>query len=124
MFERGMAWLVLRDPPNHDASASHCRSLVYVGARPVFLFPALYSPAYVYKAGEFFGHEAALGNIQCSTHVRNRIASSHRLNQTVSHRDSLAKYVAHFFIKSRSIFTSTNSRLTPGSSNSTSVSGF
>ena len=58
MFERGMAWFVLHDPPNHDASALHCRSLVYVGVRPVFLFPAFYSPAYVYKAGAFFEHRA------------------------------------------------------------------
>ena len=57
-FKRDMAWFVLHDPPNHDASALHCGSLVYVGAQPVFLFLALYSPAYVYKVGEFFGHES------------------------------------------------------------------
>lgn len=41
----------------HDTNASHCMSPVYGGVRPVFLFPALYSPAYVYKAGESFAHE-------------------------------------------------------------------
>ncbi len=68
--------------------------------------------------------KAALGNVKCPTHERNRIFLSHRFNQTVSHRDPFAKYVAHFFIKSRSIFTSANSRLTLDSSNSTSVRGF
>ena len=76
------------------------------------------------KRASSLGMKAALGNIKYSTHERIRITSSHRFNQTVSHRDPFAKYVAHFFIKSRSIFTSANSRLTLDSSSSTSVSGF
>ena len=95
MFECGMAWLVLRDPPNHDASASHCRSLVYVVVRgQYFYFQPCILLLTVTKRASSLGMKAALGNIKCSTHERNRIASSHRLNQTVSHRDSLAKYVA------------------------------
>ncbi len=111
MFERGMAWFVLRDPPSHDTSASHGRSPVCGGVQSVFLFPALHSPAYAYRVGESFAHEN-----------HSRIALPHRFNPIVSHRNPLAKYVAHFFIKSRSIFTSANSRFTLDSTNSTSVS--
>jgi hypothetical protein len=66
--------------------------------------------------------KAALGNIKYPTHEHSRIALSHRINQTVSHRNPLVKHVAHFFMKSRSIFTSANSRFTLDSSSSTSVS--
>lgn len=68
--------------------------------------------------------KTTLGYIEYLTHEHYRIALPHRFNQIVSHRNPLAKYIAHFFIKSRSIFTSANSRFTLDSANSTSVSTF
>lgn len=68
--------------------------------------------------------KTTLGYIEYLTHEHYRIALPHRFNQIVSHRNPLAKYVAHFFIKSRSIFTSANSRFTLDSSSSTSVCAF
>ena len=61
---------------------------------------------------------------QHAAHRRHGIVLSHLFNHAVLHRDSFAKYVANFFRRSRSIFTSASSRLSCASSASTSVSGF
>jgi|CXWL01.1.fsa_nt_gi hypothetical protein len=93
-----------------------------------FYFQPSILPLTFTKWESSLGMKAALGNIKYPTHERNRVTSSHRLNQTVSHRRiyqlSFAKYVAHFFMKSRAIFTAANSRFTLDSANSGSVSGF
>lgn len=66
--------------------------------------------------------KTTLGYVEYLTHKHYWIALPHRFYQIVSHRNPLVKYVAHFFTKSRSIFTADNSRFTPDSSSSTSVS--
>lgn len=63
-------------------------------------------------------------NTQQPAHRWHRVILSHLFNHAVLHRDSLAKYVANFFNRSRSIFTSASSRCTRASSASSSVSGF
>ena len=67
---------------------------------------------------------AADGHAQEPAHRRHRVMVSHLFDHVVLHRDSFAKYVANFFNRSRSIFTSANSRLTRLSSASISVCGF
>ena len=67
---------------------------------------------------------AADRNTRHSAHRWHRIVLSHLFNHAVPHRDSLAKYVANFFNRSRSIFTCASSRCTRASSASSSVSGF
>ncbi len=128
MFDRGMAWLVLRDSPLMMQTLCTVGLSCTLVRGQYFYFQPSILPLTFTKRASSLGMKAALGNIKCSTHERNRIASSHRLNQTVSHRRiyqlSFAKYIAHFLIKSRPIFTSTNSRLTLDSSSSTSVSDF
>ena len=64
---------------------------------------------------------AAFRNVENSAHAGHRMLLSHGFNLTVFHRDSFAKWAAHFFSRSCYNFTSDNSFLTRANSSFVSV---
>ena len=67
------------------------------------------------------GVVAAFRYTQHPTHGGCRVGLSQFINSSVFHRDSLVKYVANFFSRSRSIFTSASSLRVLVSSSSNSL---
>src|SRR5690625_1570747 len=83
---------------------AHAVSSAYVNEESL-VFPG--SPAGLPLAP---GVVARAAYAESATHERERVLASVLLDACVLHRDSLAKYAAAFFRKSRSCLTSSNSR--------------